>query len=80
MVTAFAGVASADGPNDCVVRSTVTAAVEVGTERGRDRQRRERAGERASSGTEDHAVDLGRLAMAPPHARFVHEDFDLANR
>ncbi len=25
---------------------------------------------------QDHAVDLRRLAMAPPHPRLVHEDFD----
>ena len=73
MVTAFAGVASADGPNDFVDRHQL--AVEVGAERGGDGQRRERAGaERLRD--EDDAVDLGRLAMTPAHARLVHEDFD----
>ena len=74
IVTALAGVASADGPND--VSESVTAASRSRPEGPGDRQRGERAhGERRRNG--DDAVDLGRLAMRPPDAGLVHEDFDL---
>src|SRR3954451_17599145 len=74
IVTALAGVASADGPNE--VSDTVTSRrFQVGTERARHRQLDDRA-DRTVAGDPHDAVDLRRLAMRAPHARFVHEDFD----
>src|SRR4051794_14704646 len=74
IVTAFAGVASAEGPNE-VSESVTSGRFEIRSAgvghghrgEGTDGQcRRDR----------DDAVDLRRLAVRPPGARLVHEDFD----
>src|SRR5688572_18375694 len=50
--------------------------LEVGAEGAGDGDGGEPA-HRERSGHEDHAVDLGCLAVAAAHPRFVHEHFDL---
>src|SRR4051812_14048447 len=75
MVTALAGVASADGPND-VSESVTSGRLEVGAECRGDGQGRERTRVEIG-GNGDDAVDLRRLPMGPPDPRFIHEHFDL---
>src|SRR5438445_5320579 len=75
MVTALAGVASADGPNE-VSESVMSRRLDVGPERARDREGREGA-DRELARDDHDAVDLRSLTMRAPDARFIHEHFDL---
>src|SRR4051812_24515262 len=71
IVTAFAGVASADGPNE-VSDSVTSRRFHIRTEGGGDGHLREGAG-RQGFRDEHDAVDLRRLAMRPPDPGFIHE-------
>src|SRR5438552_14845948 len=75
MVTALAGVARADGPNE-VSDSVTSGRFQIGPERTRHRERGESA-HRQARRHDDDPIDLRRLAMGPPAPRLIHEDFDL---